>query len=270
MKSDQSVPLSEALERFSDPSDWEELRLLESCEYHVLFAGRAETEYDAPALALPQAQGTAGGGVPGQADCRLSASKRPGLADRTERQASDSSRRDGGISWSLTSRPRRRPAAGFASSIFGFRRHSLLAAAHPVEPGGRTVPREHRIARQAADRASALAAAGGAGRGQSWQKKHYCTAARTRFGDRVTNNLFNEVWRSADLPEALRRPGLRKVDDHLAGSSPPADPIPKTLDKSETVDGFAGFSDERPCPLLRRANAPLRTAENTAWRSRAR
>ena len=59
-------------------------------------------------------------------------------------------------------------------------------------------------------------------RGMSWQKKHYCSAARTRFGDRVTNNLFNEVWRSADLPEGLRRPGLRRVDDHLAGSSPPA------------------------------------------------
>ena len=59
-------------------------------------------------------------------------------------------------------------------------------------------------------------------RGQSWQKKHYCTAARTRFGDRLTNNLFNEVWRSADLPQAWRRPGLRKVDEHLAHSSPQA------------------------------------------------
>jgi hypothetical protein len=59
-------------------------------------------------------------------------------------------------------------------------------------------------------------------RGQSWQKKHYCTAARTRFGDRLTNNLFNEVWRSANLPQALRRPGLRKADEHLAGSPPQA------------------------------------------------
>jgi hypothetical protein len=55
--------------------------------------------------------------------------------------------------------------------------------------------------------------------GQSWQKKHYCSAARARFGDRLTNNLFNEVWRSANLPQALRRPGLRKVTEHLAGSS---------------------------------------------------
>jgi hypothetical protein len=59
-------------------------------------------------------------------------------------------------------------------------------------------------------------------RGQSWQKKHYCTAARARFGDQLTNNLFNEVWRSANLPQALRRPGLRKITEHLAGASPQA------------------------------------------------
>jgi hypothetical protein len=59
-------------------------------------------------------------------------------------------------------------------------------------------------------------------RGQSWQKKHYCSAARARFDHRLTNNLFNEVWRSANLPEALRRPGLRKVTEHLAGSPPQA------------------------------------------------
>jgi hypothetical protein len=47
-------------------------------------------------------------------------------------------------------------------------------------------------------------------RGTSWQKKHYFEAACAKFGDRVTNNLFNEVWRATDLPEELRRPGLRK------------------------------------------------------------
>jgi hypothetical protein len=59
-------------------------------------------------------------------------------------------------------------------------------------------------------------------RGRTWQKKHYCDAARRKFGDRVTNNLFNEVWRSADLPEGLRRPGLRKTEEHTADSSPQA------------------------------------------------
>ena len=58
-------------------------------------------------------------------------------------------------------------------------------------------------------------------RGMSWQKKHYCNAARARFGDRLTNNLFNEVWRAADLPQALRRPGLRKANRYSTGSSPP-------------------------------------------------
>ena len=64
-------------------------------------------------------------------------------------------------------------------------------------------------------------------RGPRWQKKHYRDGARAKFGDRVTDNLFNEVWRSADLPEALRRPGLRKIDDRLADTSPPASQSPK-------------------------------------------
>jgi hypothetical protein len=58
-------------------------------------------------------------------------------------------------------------------------------------------------------------------RGTAWQKKHYCGAARTTFGDRVTDNLFNEVWRSAELPDALRRPGLRKTNKSASGSPPP-------------------------------------------------
>ena len=37
MKSDQSVPLSEALERFSDPGDWQEFQSLGYCEYQMFF-----------------------------------------------------------------------------------------------------------------------------------------------------------------------------------------------------------------------------------------
>jgi hypothetical protein len=37
----------------------------------------------------------------------------------------------------------------------------------------------------------------------------------------VTDNLFNEVWRLADLPGALREPGLRKNSDLSTDSSPP-------------------------------------------------
>jgi hypothetical protein len=46
MKSDHSVPLFEALERFSDPSDSEELRFLAPYDIPLFFVGGPETETD--------------------------------------------------------------------------------------------------------------------------------------------------------------------------------------------------------------------------------
>ena len=45
MTSDRSVPLSEVLERFSDPCDWSELRSLEPYSFLVMFLGQPESEY---------------------------------------------------------------------------------------------------------------------------------------------------------------------------------------------------------------------------------
>jgi hypothetical protein len=58
-------------------------------------------------------------------------------------------------------------------------------------------------------------------RGPSWYKSDYREAARSEFGDLVTDNLFDEVWRFAELPGALREPGLRKKRHFSTGSSPP-------------------------------------------------
>ena len=43
---DQSVPLSEALERFSEPGDWKELRSLERYDIQFFILGAPETEED--------------------------------------------------------------------------------------------------------------------------------------------------------------------------------------------------------------------------------
>ena len=43
---DQSVPLSEALERFSEPADWKELRSLEPYAVTIFWLGEPETESD--------------------------------------------------------------------------------------------------------------------------------------------------------------------------------------------------------------------------------
>ena len=92
MKSDQSVPLSEALERFSDPSDWQELQSLGYCEYQMFFClgGAGNRETTAVQLAAPaRLKERLESRIPGQADCRLSAGKRLCLADRSECQAAD-------------------------------------------------------------------------------------------------------------------------------------------------------------------------------------
>jgi hypothetical protein len=95
------------------------------------------------------------------------------------------------------------------------------ARSRSARPLGAREPREHRSLAKLRTELRRWLQREAQSRGTSWQKKLYCDAARTLFGDRVTNNLFNEVWRSADLPESLRRPGLRKVNDHFADSSPP-------------------------------------------------
>jgi hypothetical protein len=100
-------------------------------------------------------------------------------------------------------------------------RPDRIRSARP-SPTNERMPREHALLARLRTALRRWLQREAHSRGMSWRKKHYCSAARIRFGDRVTNNLFNEVWRSADLPEGLRRPGLRKVNDHLADSSPPA------------------------------------------------
>jgi hypothetical protein len=222
MKSDQSVPLSEALQQFSDQSDWNELRSLERYAITIIWLGEPETEED-------------------RLHWRYHALKKR-LETELLAKLTAGSLQASGLVWPIGLNAKRRaiPAArwqklepDFAASeatggglrILDIRiqesQHARTRSSHPSR-ADKHVPREHAsLARLRSDLRRWLQREARA-RGMSWQKKHYCSAARTRFGDRVTNNLFNEVWRSADLPEGLRRPGLRKVDDHVAGSSPPA------------------------------------------------
>jgi hypothetical protein len=222
MKSDQSVPLSGALERFSDPSDWQEFSSLGFCEYQMFFLGAPETESD-------------------RRDRRARQLKERLEAEFLARLTAGSLQASG-LVWPVGLNPRRRtiPAArwhmlepDFAASkatggglrIVDIRvqesRPDRSRSARP-SPTNERMPREHASLARLRTELRRWLQREAQSRGISWQKKHYCTAARTEFGDRVTNNLFNEVWRAADLPEGLRRPGLRKVDDHLADSSPPA------------------------------------------------
>jgi hypothetical protein len=219
---DQSVPLSEALERFSEPTDWKELRSLEPYALTIFWLGEPETESD-----------------------RLH-SRYHRLKERLETEflakLTAGSLRASGLVWPIGLNAKRRaiPAArwhklepDFAASeatggglrIVEIRvqesQHTRVRSSHP-SPADQHVLRGHASLAKLRTELRRWLQREAQSRGMSWQKKHYCSAARTRFGDRVTNNLFNEVWRSADLPEALRRPGLRKVADHLAGSSAPA------------------------------------------------
>ena len=220
MKSDQSVPLSEALEGFSDPSDWQEFNSLGFCEYQMLFLGAPETESD-------------------RRDWRARRLKERLEAELLAKLTAGSLQASG-LVWPIGLNAKRQtiPAArwhmltpDFATSeatggglrIVDIRvQEAQPARSRSPSRRGADEPREHRSLAKLRTELRRWLQREAQSRGMSWQKKHYCSAARTRFGDRLTNNLFNEVWRSADLPEALRRPGLRKVDDHLAGSSPPA------------------------------------------------
>jgi hypothetical protein len=222
MKSDQSVPLSEALERFSDPSDWQELSSLGFCPYQMFFLGAPETESD-------------------RRD-RRARQLRARLESEFLAKLTAGSLQASGLVWPIPLDAEREaiPAArwhklepdftaseatGGGLRIVDVRvQESQPARSRPARPrpADKYVPREHASLARLRTELRRWLQREAQSRGMSWQKKHYCSAARTRFGDRVTNNLFNEVWRSADLPEALRRPGLRKVDDQLVGSPPQA------------------------------------------------
>jgi hypothetical protein len=221
MKSDQSVPLSEALERFSDPSDWREFNSLGYCEYQMFFLDGLITESD-------RRQWRAG-----ELKARLEAEF---LAKLTAGSLQAS-----GMVWPIGLNAMRRtiPAArwrmltpdfttsgatGGGLRIVDIRvqeSRSDRSCSSRANPANERMPREHASLVRLRTELRRWLQREAQTRGMSWQKKHYCTAARTEFGDRVTNNLFNEVWRSANLPESLRRPGLRKVDGHRADSSPP-------------------------------------------------
>ena len=220
MKSDQSVPLSEALERFSDPRDWQEFHSLGYCEYQMFFVDAPFTEDDRRQFRAHK--------LKEQLEAELLAKLTAGSL-----QAS-------GLAWPIALNPKRRTIPGrrwqdlepdFAASqatggglrIVDIRvQEAQPARSRPPCPRRADDLREHRsLAKLRTDLRRWLQHEARV-RGTSWQKKHYCSAARIRFGDRLTNNLFNEVWRFADLPEALRRPGLRKVAEHLARSSPEA------------------------------------------------
>jgi hypothetical protein len=219
MTSDQSVPLSQAPERFSDQDDCQELCSLQSYEVSFFVLGAPETEYQRRHWRYHQ--------LKERLEMQLLARLTAGSLQAT------------GLVCPVDLYAERRliPAARWQTLEPDFRaseakgpgglqiidiqiEESQLAPLRSSHPSsvGQHVPREHApLARLRADLRRWLEREARI-RGRSWQKKHYCDAARTQFGDRVTNNLFNEVWRSAVLPQGLRRPGLRKSDQR---SSPP-------------------------------------------------
>jgi hypothetical protein len=216
MKSDQSVPLSEALERFSDPSDWQEFNSLGYCEYQMFFF------LDGPITEDDRRQFRAA-----ELKTRLEAEFLAKLIAGSL-QAS-------GVVWPIGLNARRRtiPEArwhqlqpDFATSeVTGGGLRIVEIRVQEAQPARRSsrprrVPGAHASLARLRTELRRWLQREAPSRGMSWQKKHYFDAALACFGDRVTNNLFNEVWRSANLPQALRRPGLRKADEHLADSSP--------------------------------------------------
>ena len=221
MTSDRSVPLSEALERFSDQSECKELRSLEPYAITIFVLGAPETESD-----------------------RLH-SRYHRLKERLESEFLDKlitgSLVATGFVWPMGLNPKRQvipaprwrklepdfkasEATGGGLRIVEIRveksQPTRTRSSHP-SPADEQVPREHvSLARLRAQLRGWLQREARA-RGRSWYKRQYCEAARKKYGDRVTDNLFNEVWRSADLPGALREPGLRKNYNVSTDSSPP-------------------------------------------------
>jgi hypothetical protein len=211
MKNDQSVPLSEALDRFSDPRDWQELQSLGHCEYQMFFLEGPFTEDDRRQFRAHK--------LKEQLDAEFLAKLTAGSL-----QAS-------GMIWPIGLNPRRRTvpaerwnlltpdfatsqATGGGLRIVDVRVQEAPARSRSPRRLRVDEPRAHRSLARLRNELRRWLQQEAQARGQSWQKKHYFDAARARFGDRLTNNLFNEVWRSADLPEALRRPGVRKIEKH--------------------------------------------------------
>ena len=217
MASDQSVPLSKALERFSDPSDWHELRSLEPhatamlvldggggvddhlhgyYHYHAL-RERLEAELldklitcylVATGEVSPRALDREPQVIPG----RLWQELKPDFAAS---EATDEGLRIVRIRVEIA-RPSQRRRAEASEP----REHTSLAKLR--------VDLRRWLEEKAAEQSS------------TWCKKDYLTAARKEVDAEVTDNLFKEVWRSAKLPAALRKPGLRKSSVRSVGSSP--------------------------------------------------
>jgi hypothetical protein len=217
MKSDQSAPLSEALERFSDPGDWQEFQSLGYSEYYIFIVGAPETERDRRyrrACRLKQQLETEFLAKLAAGSLQASGMVWP-IGLNAERQTIPAAR------WPmLTPDFATSEATGGGLRMVDIRVQETPARSRSPRPQRVEEPRAHRSLARLRNELRRWLQQEARARGQSWQKKHYCTAARARFDDRLTNNLFNEVWRSAALPEALRRPGLRRVDHQLAGSPP--------------------------------------------------
>jgi hypothetical protein len=222
MHNDQSVPLSEALQHFSDPSDRKELRALEVYDAPIFILDGPETERDRLRSRYLQLRE--------RLEADLVAKLTAGSLQATGFECPvglDDERRLIRAEWWETLEPIF--AASEAKGVGGMHVVDIrVQTSKPARtrsarriPADVHVPSEHTLlARLRTDVRRWLLQEARA-RGTSWQKKHYRSEARTRFGDRATDNLFNEVWRLADLPEALRRPGLRKADHYLSGSSLP-------------------------------------------------
>jgi hypothetical protein len=188
MKSDRSVPLSEALERFSDPSDWQEFSSLGYCEYQMFFLDGPFTEHDRRQFRAHE--------LKEQLEAEFLAKLTAGAL-----QAS-------GMIWPIGLNARRRtiPAArwpmltpdfttseatGGGLRIVDIRVREAQPARAPL------IPTETRagsacIARQAADRPPALAAAGGA------QPRHELAE------EALPHRRPHRVWRPGDQQPVQR------------------------------------------------------------------
>jgi hypothetical protein len=221
MTSERSVPLSEALERFSDPSEWKELRSLEPYAITIFVLGEPETESD-------------------RLHRRYHRLKERLGAEFLDKLITGSLVATGFV-WPIGLNPKRRAipatrwhklepdfeaseATGGGLRIVEIRveqsQPTRTRSSHP-SPANEHVPREHASLARLRRALRRWLQREAQARGRSWYKRQYCEAARKKYGDRVTDNLFNEVWRLADLPGALREPGLRKNSDLSTDSSPP-------------------------------------------------
>jgi hypothetical protein len=221
MTSDQNVPLSEALERFSDPADWNELCSLEPYALAMFVVGGPQTEDEGLHLHY----------------------RYHWLKQRVEAEFLDKlitgSLRATGVLWPVGLDPQREAIPGprwqeldpdsAASEATGGGLRIVkvsVESAWPTaisssEPRSADEPVEHAsLAKLRRDLRRWLEREAAA-RGRSWYKRRYLEAARSKYGTRVTDNLFREVWRLADLPRTLREPGLRKARYLATDSSPP-------------------------------------------------